>query len=84
MAKVYEARVEAADGGFGDYQVEANGPHLVEGADSISEAIELALSNEVELEPAPEIGGRIQGQNGGEPYKFVDGDYITYYLFWQD
>lgn len=80
MSKVYSAIVIACDSGF----VSAEGPEEVVAAETIEDYLAWLADADTAVEPAPELDGRTQNQNGGKPYKFVDGDYTAYFMVWQE
>jgi hypothetical protein len=84
MSTVYQASVTPLYAGFGEYEVHCEGPQIVEeSVTSIADYLALAADADVALEEAPELDGRTRNQNGGKPYKFVEGDYTAYYMLWE-
>ena len=72
MAKVFEAVLKPASGGFGMWQ--CGEWSEVEGAETIREWELLANDNGINLREAGELNGMIYDQSGGTPYagQFID------------
>jgi hypothetical protein len=68
MTRIYEALVQPASGGFGMWQVAADGPELTdyESLDDFESYMDSYA--EVSWRWADEISGSIYNQNGGRPF----------------